>query len=168
MRTPTGKTKMQRRRMELGMTLPELAEKTGIDAKMLQKYESRQVKPDGSIISPIEGINIDRLVKIADALSCRVSDLMEDENTAELVKGYEDSLAGSMGTVTDDYRNTESRDALVQNLESYNKYLSSRSVPPQQVIEGINAITSYEKAIRQMELLKSKDPGMFDAVVKNV
>ena len=165
MRTPSGKTKMQRRRVELSMTIAELAEATGIDARMLQKYEGRATKPDGTVVSPIEGISIDRLVSIAKALKCKVSDLIEDDTIRDSIRAYEKSLCSN---AVIDVNNPVDREKFVADLERYASFLASRPNPPNEIVESANNVIAYEKALKQMEWLKTNDLGMFREVVKSI
>ena len=136
MRTPSGRTKMQRRRMGMDMSISELSERTGVDTRMLQKYETRATNSSGQVISPIESVRLEMLIKIATALECKVSDIIEDEAVQHLVADYENRLAG-IG------------------------YDQDAIIPEKTAKE----LAEFDKIKAQMEAYKSKNPALLKAAI---
>jgi transcriptional regulator with XRE-family HTH domain len=68
------KDKIKNRRLELGLTLEEIAEKTGVTAPTIQRYESGEIK----------NMRRDKVAKLAIALNLSPAYLMgwESEDTA--------------------------------------------------------------------------------------
>ena len=64
--------KIAHRRKELGITQKELAEKSGVNIRMIQQYESR--------VKDINKAAVITVMSLSKVLGCQVEDLME--NTA--------------------------------------------------------------------------------------
>lgn len=65
-------------RMKAGLTQSELAQKAGINCRVLQHYEC------GS--RDINGAKLITLLKICNALDCELSNIVTDENLLKLMK----------------------------------------------------------------------------------
>lgn len=73
-------SKLQDRRVAEGLTQFQLAVKTNIPITTIQKYESGY--------TPIDGAKIKTLALLARALRCNFIDLLEDQETIDLLKSY--------------------------------------------------------------------------------
>lgn len=71
-------TKLQAIRKLKGYSQNDLAVITGISKRTLQHYEVKQML--------IDGAGLDKLVPLALALDCKISDLLEDQNLIEQCK----------------------------------------------------------------------------------
>lgn len=70
--------KLKELRESAGISRPKLAELAEVNARTLEGYE--QGKKD------INGAKIKTLLKICKALSCRIEDILDDEETLELFR----------------------------------------------------------------------------------
>ena len=71
-------TKLKSKRIEVGLSQSQLAEKSGINVRTLQHYEQ------GSKV--FDHARIDTLAKICIALDCRLEDIIENDEYIELIK----------------------------------------------------------------------------------
>lgn len=71
-------TKLQNLRKLNNLSQNDLAVKSGISKRTIQHYEIRQ--------SPIDGAGLDKLVPLAIALNCKISDMLENETLIEQCK----------------------------------------------------------------------------------
>lgn len=74
-------TKLKAKRMEVGLTQSQLAEKAEINVRVLQHYEQ------GS--KCFDNARIDKILKVCLALNCKIEDVIENEEYIELLKLYE-------------------------------------------------------------------------------
>lgn len=74
-------TKLQELRVKAGLSQSQLAEKAGIKIQVLQKYE---LKSENG--RDFDGAKIKTILKACVALGCSLSDIIEDEETKELLK----------------------------------------------------------------------------------
>ena len=65
-------SKLQDLRKNKGYSQSELAEQSGVKKRVLQNYEQGVLNLDGA--------GLDKLLPLAIALNCKISDLLEDEN----------------------------------------------------------------------------------------
>lgn len=63
-------------RIEKGLSQKELAEAAGISVRYLQNYEQG--------VRDVNGANIKTLIRLSNALDCKVIDLLTDSETIEL------------------------------------------------------------------------------------
>lgn len=70
-------TRLQKIRVNRGLSQNDLAVRAGISKQSIQLYEQR--------VRQIEGVSLKRLCIIARTLNCKISDIIEDE---QLVKEY--------------------------------------------------------------------------------
>lgn len=76
-------TKLKSRRLELGLTQAQLAEKTNMNVRTLQHYEQGSKNFDHA--------RIDTIVKVCIALECNFVDVIENEEYLKLLNEYEKS-----------------------------------------------------------------------------
>lgn len=69
---------LKEQRERAGLSRPELAERSGIKARTIEAYE--QGKRD------INGADLKTLLKLCQALSCRLGDILDDPELIELLK----------------------------------------------------------------------------------
>lgn len=74
-------TKIKSKRLETGITQSQLAEKAGINVRVLQHYEQGSKNFDHA--------RIDTILKVCIALDCKMSDVIENEEYIELLNKYE-------------------------------------------------------------------------------
>lgn len=65
-------SKLQELRKAKGLSQSELAEQSGVNKRIIQTYEINY--------RPIDSAGLDKLLPLAIALDCKISDLLEDEN----------------------------------------------------------------------------------------
>ena len=70
-------TKLQKTRLQKGITQAKLAEAAGVNPRMVQQYEQG--------IRDINGAKLPTVLKLAAALNCPLSDIMDDPETLELL-----------------------------------------------------------------------------------
>ena len=75
--------KLKELRQAAGLSQSQLAEKTGINVRTLQHYEQ------GSKV--FDHARIDTILKVCLALSCRLEDIIENQEYIDLIKRYKDS-----------------------------------------------------------------------------
>lgn len=76
-------SKLKKKRMEAGLSQSQLAEKSGINVRVLQHYEQGSKKFDHA--------RIDKILSVCIALNCKLQDIIENENYIELLDRYENS-----------------------------------------------------------------------------
>lgn len=72
---------LQRLRKEAGLSQSQLAKKAGIRVQVLQQYEQG--------VRDLNGAKLATLLKLCNALECRLADIVTDEETLELLKTYD-------------------------------------------------------------------------------
>lgn len=72
---------LQRLRKAAGFSQSQLAKLTGINVQVLQQYERGA--------RDLNGAKLVTLLKICNALECRLADIITDEETQEQLKEYE-------------------------------------------------------------------------------
>lgn len=72
--------KLQSVRKGRGLSQAQLAEITGINARMIQHYEQGRKDLNAARLSTI--------LKLCKALDCRMSDILNDPDTLELLREY--------------------------------------------------------------------------------
>ncbi len=72
---------LQRLRKAAGLSQSQLAKLTGINVQVLQQYERGA--------RDLNGAKLVTLLKICNALECRLADIITDEETQEQLKEYE-------------------------------------------------------------------------------
>ena len=73
-------SKLKKKRMEAGLSQSQLAEKAGINVRVLQHYEQGSKKFDHA--------RIDKILNVCITLNCKLQDIIEDEDYIELLKKY--------------------------------------------------------------------------------
>lgn len=73
--------KLQGLRQAAGMSQSQMAKKAGIKLQVYQHYEQGA--------KDVSRAQLSTLLKICNALGCRLSDVVTDEETVELLKKYE-------------------------------------------------------------------------------
>lgn len=73
--------KLKEKRLEAGLTQSQLAEKTGLNVRVLQHYEQGSKKFDHA--------RVDKILRVCIALNCKLEDIIEDETFIELIKEYQ-------------------------------------------------------------------------------
>lgn len=71
---------LQRLRKEAGLSQSQLAAATGIKVQVLQQYEQGT--------RDLNGAKLPTLLKICNALECRLADIITNEETLTLLKAY--------------------------------------------------------------------------------
>lgn len=71
-------TKLRRLRAAKGITQSELAEKSGVPIKSIQRFEQK--------ITPIDGVKLETLCNLCLALNCGIGDILE---SGDLIEKYE-------------------------------------------------------------------------------
>ncbi len=72
---------LQRLRKEAGLSQSQLAKLAGLNVQVLQQYERGA--------RDLNGAKLATLLKICNALECRLADILTDEETLELLKTYD-------------------------------------------------------------------------------
>ena len=72
---------LQRLRKEAGLSQSQLAKLAGLNVQGLQQYERGA--------RDLNGAKLATLLKICNALECRLADILTDEETLELLKTYD-------------------------------------------------------------------------------
>lgn len=72
---------LQRLRKEAGLSQSQLAKKAGIRVQVLQQYEQG--------VRDLNGAKLATLLKLCNALECRLADIVTDEEALELLKTYD-------------------------------------------------------------------------------
>lgn len=75
-------TKLKLKRKEAGLTQAQLAEKTGLNVRVIQHYEQ------GS--KTFDNARIDKILKVCNALNCRFDEIIENEEYIRLFEEYTD------------------------------------------------------------------------------
>ena len=73
--------KLQNQRNEAGLSQAELSNKVNVSLMTLRKYEREALD--------INGAKLSTLLKLCLALDCTLSDILNDEETLELLRKYE-------------------------------------------------------------------------------
>ena len=73
--------KLQKLRQAAGLSQSQLAEAAGVNVRMYQKYEQGD--------RDISKAQLSTLLRICKALSCKLSDIVTDAETSELLAEYE-------------------------------------------------------------------------------
>ena len=73
---------LQKLRKAAGLSQSQLANKAGIRVQVLQQYEQG--------VRDLSGAKLATLLKLCNALECRLADIITDEETLELLKKYEE------------------------------------------------------------------------------
>lgn len=73
--------KLQEARHKAGMSQGQLAQAAGISVRVLQDYERGA--------RDISGAKLATLLKLCNALQCRLQDIVSDQDTIELLREYE-------------------------------------------------------------------------------
>ena len=71
---------LQRLRNEAGLSQSQLAAAAGVKVQVLQQYEQGT--------RDLNGAKLPTLLKICNALECRLADIITDEETLTLLKAY--------------------------------------------------------------------------------
>ena len=71
---------LQRLRKEAGLSQSQLAAAAGVKVQVLQQYEQGT--------RDLNGAKLPTLLKICNALECRLADIITDEETLTLLKAY--------------------------------------------------------------------------------
>lgn len=74
-------TKLKTKRLEVGLTQSQLAEKADIKLRVLQHYEQGSKNFDHA--------RIDTILKVCLVLNCKLSDVIDNEEYIELIEKYE-------------------------------------------------------------------------------
>lgn len=72
---------LQKLRKAAGLSQSQLANKAGIRVQVLQQYEQG--------VRDLSGAKLATLLKLCNALECRLADIVTDEETLELLKAYD-------------------------------------------------------------------------------
>ena len=72
---------MNKLRKAAGLSQSQLANKAGIRVQVLQQYEQG--------VRDLSGAKLATLLKLCNALECRLADIVTDEETLELLKAYD-------------------------------------------------------------------------------
>lgn len=72
---------LQKLRRAAGLSQSQLANKAGIRVQVLQQYEQG--------VRDLSGAKLATLLKLCNALECRLADIVTDEETLELLKAYD-------------------------------------------------------------------------------
>ena len=72
---------LQKLRKAAGLSQSQLANKAGIRVQVLQQYEQG--------VRDLSGAKLATLLKLCNALECRLADIVTDEETPELLKAYD-------------------------------------------------------------------------------
>lgn len=70
--------KLQKMRLDRGLSQSQLAEKTGINVRTIQHYEQGSKNFDHA--------RIDTIMKCCIALQCKLEDIIEDQSFIKLIK----------------------------------------------------------------------------------
>lgn len=70
-------TNLRKYRLKKDWSKKELAERSGVSVNMIVKYENRE--------RDIDKAQIETLAKLAQALECKLQELLEDEELKELI-----------------------------------------------------------------------------------
>lgn len=73
--------KLKAKRMEVGLSQSQLAEKADMNVRTLQHYEQ------GSKI--FDNARIDTILRVCLALNCKIEDVIDNEKYIELLREYE-------------------------------------------------------------------------------
>ena len=73
--------KLKAKRIEAGLTQSQLAEKAGLNVRVLQHYEQ------GSKV--FDNARIDKILRICLALNCHIEDIIENDEYIELLQEYQ-------------------------------------------------------------------------------
>ena len=76
-------TKLKKMRESRGLSQSQLAEKADVNVRVLQYYEQGVLNFDGC--------KINKIFRIALALDCDIEDIIENEDTVELIREYQDA-----------------------------------------------------------------------------
>ena len=76
-------SKLKELRLAAGFSQSQLAKKVGINVRTIQHYEQK-----GSS-RVFDHSRIDTILKICNALNCRLADIIEDPTYIEIIKEYE-------------------------------------------------------------------------------
>lgn len=71
-------TKLKSKRVEAGMSQSQLAERAGLNVRTLQHYEQAS--------KPFDHARIDTILKVCIALSCKIEDVLENQDYIDLMK----------------------------------------------------------------------------------
>lgn len=72
---------LQKLRKAAGLSQSQLANKAGIRVQVLQQYEQG--------VRDLSGAKLATLLKLCNALECRLADIVTNEETLELLKAYD-------------------------------------------------------------------------------
>lgn len=72
---------LQKLRKAADLSQSQLANKAGIRVQVLQQYEQG--------VRDLSGAKLATLLKLCNALECRLADIVTDEETLELLKAYD-------------------------------------------------------------------------------
>ena len=70
-------TKLQEQRTASGITRQQLSELSGVNVRMIERYEQGE--------RDINGAKIKTLLRLCKALGCNLEDIIDDEETIELL-----------------------------------------------------------------------------------
>lgn len=73
-------SKLQEKRKAAGMSQSQLAKASGVGLQVLQQYEQGTRK--------IDGARLETLLKFSIALNCSISEIIEGEELADLLRKY--------------------------------------------------------------------------------
>lgn len=72
-------SKLRKIREDAKMSIPELAKRSGINARTIEGYEQEN--------RDINGAKLKTLLKLCRALSCSLEDILDDPELIDLIKG---------------------------------------------------------------------------------
>lgn len=73
--------KLKLKRMEAGLSQSQLAEKAGLNVRVLQHYEQGSKNFDHA--------RLDTILKVCIVLNCKLKDVIENPNYLDLIQKYE-------------------------------------------------------------------------------
>lgn len=77
-------SKLKEKRMETGLSQSQLANKAGINVRVLQHYEQKTKNFDHA--------RMDRILKICLALNCKIDEIIENEEYIDLYNDYMEQI----------------------------------------------------------------------------
>lgn len=79
-------SKLKEKRMETGLSQSQLANKAGINVRVLQHYEQKTKNFDHA--------RMDRILRICLALNCKIDEIIENEEYINLYNDYMEQIKG--------------------------------------------------------------------------
>lgn len=72
-------SKLQEQRAAAGLTRQKLSEKSGVNVRLIERYEQGE--------RDINGAKLKTLLRLCAALGCKLEDIIDDNETIELLSG---------------------------------------------------------------------------------